>query len=104
MALTYQEIPLEHGALFTGLMHPPTQCKGESCTIHNRSDHHMRDMRQHWRDDRGMMERICEHGVGHPDPDEYVFTNDEFTNEERMFFGVHGCDGCCVKENNNDAE
>jgi hypothetical protein len=31
------------------------------------------------------MERICPHGVGHPDPDD-VFATDT----------VHGCDGCCT--------
>lgn len=38
---------------------------------------------QHWRGDRHLMERICPHGVGHPDPDDI--------NPD----GVHGCDGCC---------
>lgn len=37
----------------------------------------------HWRDDRSFMERICPHGVGHPDPD------DEHADP------IHGCDGCC---------
>lgn len=31
------------------------------------------------------MERICPHGVGHPDPDD--------TNPDT----VHGCDGCCAQ-------
>jgi hypothetical protein len=48
----------------------------------------MRSFRQHWRGDRDMMERICTHGIGHPDPDDFRI---------RMGFdsGVHGCDGCC---------
>ena len=44
----------------------------------------MRDWPQHFRDDRGIMERICPHGVGHPDPDDYLAGD-----------GMHGCDGCC---------
>lgn len=68
--------------------HQPDQCLGERCTIHNRSNHHMRDFRQYWRGDRGIMERICEHGVGHPDPDDYSVYNG-------VDDGVHGCDGCC---------
>lgn len=32
-----------------------------------------------------MMERMCPHGIGHPDPDEITLDV------------VHGCDGCCIK-------
>jgi len=67
--------------------HHPSQCKGQYCTMHNRSDHKMRCWPQHWRGDVGYMERICPHGIGHPDPDCYY----------RAQHGewVHGCDGCC---------
>ena len=68
--------------------HKKDQCMGERCTVHNLSKHHMRSWPQWWRGDRGIMERICEHGVGHPDPDDYRCMNDA---SER----VHGCDGCC---------
>ena len=72
-------------------VHSLEDCKGEYCTIHNMSDHHMRSWRQHWRGDWGFMERICPHGIGHPDPDEYLLT-------VKPFLGaVHGCDGCCNK-------
>ncbi len=70
-------------------VHSPEKCKGEHCPIHKMSDHHMRGWPQHWRNDRGIMERICEHGVGHPDPD------DPCTDK------IHGCDGCCVKTKEN---
>lgn len=63
------------------------QSRGGHCPIHNPSNHHMVNWPTHWRDDRGMMERICPHGVGHPDPDDPKATingND-----------IHGCDGCC---------
>lgn len=66
------------------LAHPPTQCAGSQCCLHNRSDHHMRSWPQVWRGDRGLMERICPHGCGHPDLDD--FSEDH----------VHGCDGCCI--------
>jgi hypothetical protein len=76
-------------------VHNEAQCFGEVCTIHNRSSHHMRDFRQHWRGDRGIMERTCEHGVGHPDPDDYrIYTGDDH--------GVHGCDGCCKPLNTRE--
>lgn len=66
--------------------HNSLACRGNYCTLHNRSDHHMRHMRQSWRSDAGFMERICEHGIGHPDPDEIVMRPG------------HGCDGCCQEE------
>lgn len=69
-------------------VHDESQCAGEYCTIHNFSDHHMVDWPQNWRSDRGIMERVCVHGVGHPDPDDPKFKHES----ER----VHGCDGCCT--------
>lgn len=69
------------------LVHPASKCKGEYCCIHNPSDHHMRDWPQNWRDDRRIMERICPHGIGHPDPDDPKTKNE--------YEAVHGCDGCC---------
>ena len=66
-------------------VHDRSECVSRPCAIHSRTDHHMRGWPQRWRSDRGMMERICPHGVGHPDPDD--ITDDK----------VHGCDGCCKR-------
>ena len=73
------------------MAHEPDECKDiDVCAIHNRTNHHMRSFKQFYRFDRGIMERICSHGVGHPDPDDYnvLQGNDK---------GVHGCDGCCFR-------
>ena len=73
------------------MAHEPDECKdADVCAIHNRTNHHMRSFKQFYRFDRGIMERICSHGVGHPDPDDYNILqgNDK---------GVHGCDGCCLR-------
>jgi hypothetical protein len=40
------------------------------------------------------MERICDHGIGHPDPDDIRV-------RERWDEGVHGCDGCCHENENS---
>lgn len=72
-------------------VHPATVCVGRPCVLHNPSDHHMRDWKLLWRDDRHMMERICSHGVGHPDPDDLAW----HIRNGREYQGVHGCDGCC---------
>lgn len=69
-------------------VHNPDQCLGEWCCIHNPSDHHMDEWPQNWRQDRRIMERICPHGIGHPDPD------DPKTRE--YYESIHGCDGCCA--------
>ena len=68
--------------------HDELSCCGDFCTLHNRSDHSMRSFPQKWRSDRGLMERICEHGVGHPDPDEIQL--------DKNGRSLHGCDGCCL--------
>lgn len=78
----------EEGTL---LVHAEDRCRGRYCTIHNPSDHHMRDWHLHWRSDRAIFERICSHGVGHPDPDQFEFW--EITNQNWQ--RVHGCCGCC---------
>jgi hypothetical protein len=78
---------LEHSKVSV-LGHSFLVCYGTACCLHNRSGHGMRDFRQHWREDRRIMERICEHGVGHPDPDDRRILSGADD-------GVHGCDGCC---------
>lgn len=50
-------------------------------------------------------ERLCVHGVGHPDPDSAAWAQrtvqgdvDLYWQRERSdgsFVWVHGCDGCC---------
>jgi hypothetical protein len=64
-------LPHEKAYLKKLVTHTPDKCKGRHCCIHNPSDHHMRKWLMNYRQDKGMMERICpEHGVGHPDPDD----------------------------------
>jgi hypothetical protein len=78
-------------------VHNRADCQGDYCVIHNPSDHIMKDWPTHWRQDRGMMERICEHGVGHPDPDDIDFKRRVAEKYPHKSYdkGVHGCDGCC---------
>ena len=80
------KVNLEHSPQYL-FVHDKKICLGEYCTVHRRSDHAMRSFPQNWRWDRGLMERICPHMVGHPDPDEIGLTQNGR--------GVHGCDGCC---------
>ena len=69
-------------------VHGKDECRTPgACTIHSPSNHHMLHFPQSWRADRGFMERICEHGIGHPDPDEGL----------EGVYAMHGCDGCCAE-------
>jgi hypothetical protein len=72
-------------------VHLPASCEGEFCVIHNPSEHHMRSWPLVWRDDKGVMERMCAHGVGHPDPDDAAFQ----ARVGRGSLNIHGCDVCC---------
>lgn len=77
------------------LAHPPEKCAGEYCCIHSPSDHHMKNWKQHWRNDTKVMERICQHGVGHPDPDHLASIEDP---TKLKLDSIHGCDLCCTQD------
>lgn len=74
-----------------GNVHLSAKCKGEFCVIHNPSEHHMRSWPLEWRGDKGVFERRCPHGIGHPDPDDAAFLK----RVGRGSWTTHGCDGCC---------
>lgn len=68
-----------------------------ACIVHDPSDHHMRPLPLHWRQDRGIFERVCEHDVGHPDPDQLEY----WEQTAQQWQWIHGCcsGGCCVDPN-----
>jgi len=69
--------------------HDSRACFPNPCCVHRVSNHHMKDWPQNYREDIGVTERICPHGVGHPDPDQpYPADSAKW---------IHGCDGCCQK-------
>lgn len=81
---------------FINNIHDAALCEGRACVIHNPSDHQLRGFKTNWRHG-GLfdikpphMERMCSHGVGHPDPDDAAYWAGRGEN-----VGVHGCDGCC---------
>lgn len=83
----------------TWSVHKRKYCIGEHCALHNPSDHPLKDARIALRGrspfsmkPTGFAERICEHGIGHSDPDSVAFYDS--IGEEGT--GVHGCDGCCT--------
>lgn len=87
---------------FEGIpIHDKEDCSGQ-CPFDSPSPHSMAGMPRHIRTDKlGLVERICPHGVGHPDPDSVRFLNDAIDVRRGLNFHkkyaleVHGCDGCC---------
>jgi hypothetical protein len=77
-------------------LHPARECLSP-CPVHSPSTHPLAGAALHWRSDRRMWERICEHGVGHPDPDDLGYKRQTMMPAVyRMYaFETHGCDGCC---------
>lgn len=73
-------------------IHHPDRCEGEPCVIHHPSHHSMVGFPRHLRET-GLVERICPHGIGHPDPDSGAWLT-RLTGKNRRW-DLHGCDGCC---------
>ncbi len=71
-------------------VHPPELCAGTACWVHSPSVHHMTGWPLHWRADKATAERVCEHGIGHPDPDDAGYHA-----RAGRDVSIHGCDGCC---------
>ena len=78
-----------------------TECD-RGCLMHNpqhpNNVANVENWPYHWRSDRGIMERSCPHGVGHPDPD----SADYYERNGQGYEYVHGChmvDGvpCCQR-------
>lgn len=71
------------------------------CPFHAPSDHPLKDAPMHLRMDKGgLVERICEHGVGHDDPDSAAYMR----KHGQGWAGIHGCDGCCTTKNSPEGE
>ena len=71
--------------------HDKTRCKGTACPIHNPSVHPMNTwpvaLRAY-----GIADRVCTHGIKHPDPDSITYLD---RRAPLIDFTKHRCDGCC---------
>lgn len=77
-------IKLENSTEVLVNVHDPAKCAGRACAIHNRSTNHTRSWPQHFRSDRGLMERSFM-GCGHPDLDDLDWRPDPVS------ASAHGC-------------
>lgn len=66
-------------------------CYDYGCVVHFPSHQRLSEAPYNWREDTGVMERICPHGVGHPDLD----SANHYLRLGMGYMNVHGCDGCC---------
>lgn len=73
-------------------VHDELHCAGQTCMVHNPLHTHMDDWPLHWRSDRGIFERICACGIGHPDPSQFEYWRE--TKQEWQI--IHGCCGHCA--------
>lgn len=77
--------------------HGREHCQGRDphpCPWHKPTRHSMRSFRRLIRFDKyGLVERVCEHGVGHPDPDSVAFIV-SLRPDLADAVSTHGCDGC----------
>lgn len=92
---------LHNGMLLTNV-HEEDECLLGHCSIHNPSDHPLRDEPlTWWGEGINAMARVCEHGFTHPDPDDIAFkmATGQWIAVEAIS-SVHlmkeNCDGCCV--------
>jgi NTP pyrophosphatase (non-canonical NTP hydrolase) len=91
-----EEYGLENSDYVLSYAHSEFRCAHRSmCPIHKLTDHPMRSFPQHWRADRGLMERTCPHGIGHPDPDAWEYYLEVGGLARVVSEFTHGCDGCC---------
>jgi len=45
----------------------------------------------------GLVEAICEHGIGHPIPESVTERDQKGPKGAKGSWNLHGCDGCCAR-------
>lgn len=79
-------------------LHEADICVGHPCPYHGPSNHLMKNWPKTQRMDAfafGLVERLCPHGTGHPDPDSVEWLESLANTRNKGSWGIHGCDGCC---------
>ncbi|KRD43002.1 hypothetical protein ASE38_01570 [Cellulomonas sp. Root930] len=93
---TSDEVSIKGGTLRT---HGPAKCAADDfCPIHRPSPHPLATAPMAWRHDVALLERVCPHGVHHPDSDALEYARRTHGTDIGDRLAVHGCDGCCRKE------
>lgn len=74
--------------------HHEDKCSGQYCSIHNPSKHLLWEAPTVWDNENKMMNRVCTHGVSHPDYDDVTY-NVGILGKDEASHVEHECDGCC---------
>lgn len=82
--------------------HNVGRCPLRYCAIHLPSAHHLVGAPLQWREDVGRMERICRHGIAHPDEDFLDWIHATQGLLRAAAAGIHQCDGCCGDPDSTD--
>jgi hypothetical protein len=77
-------------------IHAAEVCRGP-CPVHMPTGHHLRCLALHWNVERARFERVCDHGVHHPDPDVIAVVRRDRGGEAAGAASMHVCDGCCAR-------
>lgn len=93
--MTDNTIEVLNGTLRT---HSSLACAGDFCSVHNPSSHSMVRFPQYWDAQRFQMQRVCPHGIPHPDPDDLAYSALVNGEEFAEFQRDHDCcdEGCCA--------
>ena len=84
-----------YSGIETWMIHDKSQCAGGFCIFHNPSRHGLENWPMNLRET-GLVERMCRHGIGHPDPDSAAWMDRRYGHEAGTW-SIHGCDGCCYE-------
>lgn len=88
-------IEFRSGRWWLDNLHPETvDCYKHGCVAHSPTPTDPANIGEwpyNWREDTGVMERLCPHGISHPDFDAANYA----TRHGNGWLNVHGCDGCC---------
>lgn len=100
MTKAFDLVVLESGQTLS--CHPLDSCFDMFCSVHNPSRHLLAHLPRRWSQSRYLMERVCEHGYGHPDPDDLAYKSLYLDAGLIKVAGTHTCCGCCIpkKEKN----
>lgn len=87
---------LQGNSVFILQTHAPGECSGELCDVHGRrGSGGDATWPLNWRTDRGMMEVICEHDIGHPTRAQIAYWRKHLDEKSVWAYARHGCCGCC---------
>jgi hypothetical protein len=87
---------LAGGRTLTGA-HGIERCIGDTCAIHNVTQHPLSEWPQEYDELERTISRICPHGIMHPDPDDAPYRASTGRSTR------HTCDGCCDEQYMLDA-